>query len=105
LNGPSPSVGDYQTNLDRPAASLNDLVAWSCKPSVDEASDHVAIEPMHERKPVLRHAVQNAVERRQCRRCSLLRLGCRGGAAIRVELTASFAADGRQTDTGHKKHL
>jgi hypothetical protein len=63
LNSPSTSVGDYQTNdLDRSATSLNGLAAWSCKPSLHEACDHVAIEPMRERKLVLRHAVQNAVE-------------------------------------------
>jgi hypothetical protein len=32
---------------------------------VDETSDHVAMKPMHERKLVLRYAVQHAVERRQ----------------------------------------
>jgi hypothetical protein len=64
---PSTSVGDYQTNdLDRPATSLNGLGAWSCKPSLHETEDHAAIEPMHERKLVLCHAVQNAVKQRQC---------------------------------------
>jgi hypothetical protein len=64
---PSTSVGNYQTNdLDRPAASLNGLAAWSCKPSVHETGDHAAIEPVHERKLVLRHAVRNAVKQRQC---------------------------------------
>jgi hypothetical protein len=58
LNSPSTSIGDYQTNdLDPPATSLNGLAAWSCKPSLHKASDHVAIEPMHERKLVLGHAV------------------------------------------------
>jgi hypothetical protein len=32
-------------------------------------------------------------------RCSLLRLGSRGGTAIRAELTESFAANGRRGDT------
>jgi hypothetical protein len=67
LKSPSTSVGDYQTNdRDRPAASLNGLAASSCKASLDEATDHVAIELMHERKLVLRHAMRNAVEQRQC---------------------------------------
>jgi hypothetical protein len=67
LKSPSTSVGDYQTNdLDRLAASLNGLAASRCKPSADEASDHIAIEPMHERKLVLRHPMQNAVKQRQC---------------------------------------
>jgi hypothetical protein len=58
LNSPPTGVGYYQTNdLDRPAASLNGLAASRCKPGVDKASDHVAIEPMYERKLVLRHAV------------------------------------------------
>jgi hypothetical protein len=58
LKSPSTSVGDYQTNdLDRPPTSLNGLAAWSCKPSVDKACDHIAIEPMHERKLVLRHTM------------------------------------------------
>jgi hypothetical protein len=38
-------------------------------------------------------------------RCSLLRLGSRGGTAMRVELTESFAVDGRLDDIGYKKHL
>jgi hypothetical protein len=43
------NVGDYQTNdLDRSATGLNSLATSSCKASVGEAGDHVAIEPMHE---------------------------------------------------------
>jgi hypothetical protein len=61
LNSPSTSVGDYQTDyLDRPAAGLNGVAAWIGKSGVDEAKNHVAIEPMHERKLVLRDSVRNA---------------------------------------------
>jgi hypothetical protein len=58
LKSASTSVGNYQTNyLYRPAASLNGLAASSCKASVGEAGINVAIEPMRERKLVLRYAV------------------------------------------------
>jgi hypothetical protein len=92
LNSTTTNVGDYQTNdLDRPAASLNGLAAWSCKPSVHEAGDHIAIEPMHERKLVLRHPVQNAVKQRQCMALLLAEDWFSWRAPIRRQLAESIA--------------
>jgi hypothetical protein len=46
---------------------------------VDEACDHGAIESMGKDEQVLRDAVRNARECASVWRCSLLRLGSRGG--------------------------
>jgi hypothetical protein len=67
LKRPPPGIGDPDTDglYRRAARTRDDLSLRRCQTFVHEASDHVAIEPVHERKLVLRHAVQNAVEQRQ----------------------------------------
>jgi len=49
-------------DLDRRPASLDDFAPCSCKPGLDEAGNHVAIEPVGEHKQVLGNAVRNATE-------------------------------------------
>src|SRR5712664_1984713 len=49
-------------DLNRSAASLHVLAPCHCKPAVDEASDHVAIEPMSEHEEFLSGALRIAGE-------------------------------------------
>ncbi len=49
-------------DLDRPAVCSDGVAPCCCKPGVDEAGDHVAVEPMGEHKQVLGDAVRNAGE-------------------------------------------
>jgi hypothetical protein len=59
LNSPPTSVGDPDTDhiYNRAARTRNDLSLRCCEAFMDKACDHVAVEPMHERKLVFRHAV------------------------------------------------
>jgi len=49
-------------DLDRLAASLDDLLVCCCKPGADEAGGQVAIEPMNDHKQFLSGAVRAAGE-------------------------------------------
>jgi len=51
FNRPAPRLRDPDTDdLDRLAASLHYLMLFGREPSPDEASDHVAFEPMSDHK-------------------------------------------------------
>jgi hypothetical protein len=90
-----PCISNPDTNhlYNRAARTRYDLSLRCCEAFVDEARDHLAIEPMHERKLVLRHAVQNAVEQRQCLALLLAKAWFSWTHRHACELTESLAAD------------